>query len=45
MNEFGRATNILGVKTSGIKGGDPPVLNEKGVQSDGDGLKCYCTCL
>ena len=44
-SEFGRATNILGVKPSGINGGDPPVLNEKGVQSDKCGLKCHCTCL
>ena len=28
VGELGRATNVPGVIPSGIKGGDPPVLNE-----------------
>ena len=28
-SELRRASNILGVKLSGMYGGDPPVLNEK----------------
>ena len=42
VGELGRASNVPGVIPSGIKGGDPPVLNEKvGWKKSGSGDHLY----